>query len=303
MRHRNIVLLGGSAVVLTALLATDPDRGITTGLLVMSIAVGLLAALFAHIVRKALHDYPEADMRRLFARASENPIGAGLALIALAIVSAALLGLFGRAAHAQGIPPQAKTVLPVLQAEIRANWPNHPQPSYFGGLIEHETACPRPSMCWQPVARLKTSREEGAGMGQLTRAWSRDGRLRFDALAEMRAAHPSLAELDWATIYQRPDLQLRAIVLKSRDDWRAIGPAARVEFVDLAYNAGRGRVSQDRRACAMTPGCDPALWFGHVEKTCTASRQPIYGTRSACDISRHHVSDVLARARKYTEVL
>jgi len=303
LRTRHTFLLGGSVALLAVLLATDPDKGVTTGLLVMSIAVGLLAVLFAHLARKALHDYPEADMQRLFRKAAEHPIGAGLALVALALVSSALLGLFGRAAHAQGIPSQAQPLLPVLQAEIQSAWPGHPQPAYFGGLVEHETACPRPSQCWKPTAQLKTAREEGAGLGQLTRAWSPDGRLRFDALQEMRAAHPSLAELDWATIYQRPDLQLRALVLKSRTDWRAIGPAARVEFVDLAYNAGRGRVTQDRRACAMTSGCDPAQWVGHVERTCTASRAPIYGTRSACDISRHHVADVMERAKRYEGLL
>ncbi|MFN3303162.1 MAG: hypothetical protein ACK44A_05510 [Roseateles sp.] len=299
MRTRHTVLLGGSVALLVALLATDPDKGVTTGIMLMSLASGLLAVLCAHVGRKALHDYPEADARRLFSKAGEHPIGAGLALVALAIVMLGLLMVFAPRAQAAGIPPQAEPLLPVLQAEIRQAWPDHPMPAYFGGLIEHESACPRPRSCWRPTAQLKTQREEGAGLGQLTRAYRPDGSTRFDALAEMRAAHPALRELDWRTIYQRPDLQLRAVVLKSRDDWRAIGPAARMEFVDLAYNAGRGRVSQDRRACAMTAGCDPAQWWGHVERTCTASRAPIYGNRSACDISRHHVADVLARAAKY----
>lgn len=299
MRTRHTVLLGGSVALLVALLATDPDKGVTTGIMLMSLASGLLAVLCAHIGRKALHDYPEADARRLFARAGEHPIGAGLALVALAIVMFGLLMVFAPRAQAAGVPPQAEPLLPVLQAEIRQAWPDHPMPHYFGGLIEHESACPRASSCWRPTAQLKTAREEGAGLGQLTRAYRPDGSTRFDALAEMRERHPALRELDWATVYQRPDLQLRAIVLKSRDDWRAIGPAARIEFADLAYNAGRGRVSQDRRACAMTAGCDPAQWWGHVERTCTASRVPIYGSRSACDISRHHVADVLARSAKY----
>lgn len=298
IRHRHSILLGGSVALVAALLLTDPAGGVSTGLLLMSLGSGILAVLLAHIARKALHDYPEADMQRLFRRAGEHPIGAGLALVALAIVLSALLALFGRQAHAQGIPPQAEPLLQVLGAEVRQAWPAHPMPHYFGGLVEHESACPRKSSCWRPTAQLKTAREEGAGLGQLTRAWSPDGRLRFDALAEMRAAHPTLAELDWATIYQRPDLQLRAIVLKSREDWRWLGQPP-LEFVDLAYNAGRARVVQDRRACAMTPGCDPSLWAGHVERTCTASRAPIYGNRSACDISRHHVADVLARSAKY----
>lgn len=305
MRHRHLVLTGGSAALVVLLLATDPDRGVTTGLMLMSIAVGLLAVLFAHLARKALHDYPEADMRRLFGKAGEHPIGAGLALVALAIILSGLLGLFGRAAHASTIPAQAEPLLPVLQSEIDQAWPGHPMPAYFGGLVEHETGpCPIARNCWRPTARLKTAREEGAGLGQLTRAWTKDGQLRFDALAEMRNRHPALAELDWATVYQRPDLQLRALVLKSRDDWRWIGSSALIEFVDLAYNAGRGRVSQDRRACGLTAGCDPTQWWGHVERTCTASRAPIYGQRSACDISRHHVHDVVRRlAPKYRQAL
>lgn len=298
-RTRHTVLFGGGVAVLMALLATDPDKGVTTGIMLMSLASGLLAVLCAFIVRKAWHDYPEADARRLFAKAGEHPIGAGLALVALSVVTFGLLLVFAPRAHAADVPAQAEPLLPMLRVEIERAWPDHPMPSYFGGLIEHESACPRPRSCWQPTAQLKSAREEGAGLGQLTRAYRPDGSMRFDALAEMRAAHPALRELDWRTIYQRPDLQLRAVVLKSRDDWRAIGPAARLEFADLAYNAGRSRVSQDRRACAMTPGCDPSQWAGHVERTCTASRQPIYGTRSACDISRHHVADVMARAAKY----
>lgn len=297
IRNRHSILLGGSVALVVALLATDPAGGVSTGLLMMSLGSGILAVLLAHIARKALHDYPEADMQRLFRKAAEHPIGAGLALVALSLVLSALLGLFGRQAHA-AVPAQAEPLLPVLRAEISGNWPGHPMPQYFGGLIEHESACPRVRSCWQPGAQLRTQREEGAGLGQITRAWAPDGRLRFDALAEMRTAHPALAELDWATIYHRPDLQLRAVVLKSQSDWRWLGQPP-LEFVDLAYNAGRGRVTQDRRACAMTAGCDPARWAGNVERTCTASRAPIYGTRSACDISRHHVADVFARAANY----
>lgn len=299
MRTRHLVLMGGSAAIAAVLLMTDPAGGLATGLLLIGLGAGILAVLAAHLARKALFDYPEADMRALFRKAAETSVGAGLALVAVALVLSALLLLFSRQAHAAGIPPQAEPLLPVLRAEIQREWPAHPLPSYFGGLIEHESGpCPSGRKCWAPTAQLKTQREEGAGLGQLTRAWTADGRLRFDALQELRQAHPALRELDWATIYQRPDLQLRALVIKSREDWRWLGQPA-LEFVDLAYNAGRGRVQQDRRACAMTAGCDPARWAGHVERTCTASRAPIYGQRSACDISRHHVADVMQRAAHY----
>lgn len=309
MRFRYIFLIGGSALVLAALYLTDPDKGITTGMLLLSLVTPLLAVGFVHLARKALHDYPEADARRLFKKAGEDPIGAGLALIALAIVTYGLLALFGSAARAQDvrtfIPPAAESYRTALKAEQSRHWPDHPRAELLPALIEHESCISlKHSRCWNPKSRLKSSREEGAGFGQITRAWSPDGRLRFDALQEMKERHPALREWSWANVYQRPDLQLRAVVLKSRGDFltlRAVtDPHQRLAFADAAYNGGMGGVNKDRRACGLKSGCDPQRWFGHVEGTCTKSRAPLYGGRSACDINRHHVHDVLnVRAPKY----
>ena len=54
MRFRYIFIFLGSLAVLFALFATDPDRGITTGMLLLSLVTPLLAVLFAHLGRKAL---------------------------------------------------------------------------------------------------------------------------------------------------------------------------------------------------------------------------------------------------------
>lgn len=309
MRFRHKFIFGGALIVLAALFATDPDGGITTGMLLLSLVTPLLAVGFVHFGRRALHDYPEADARSLFRKAGEHPIGAGLALIALAIVAYGLMGLFGSVARAQDvrtyIPAGAEAHRPVLAAEYRAHWPDHRMPQALPALVEHESCISlRHSRCWNATSRLKSAREEGAGLGQITRAWHQDGRLRFDALAEMRARHPSLRELSWANVYQRPDLQLRAVVLKSRDNFQALGvisdPFQRLAFADAAYNGGMGGVQKDRRACQVKAGCDPQQWFRHVEDTCTKSRVALYGQRSACDINRHHVRDVLmVRSQKY----
>jgi hypothetical protein len=303
MRARHVLIYGGGAAVIAALLVTDPDHGLTTGLLLLALVTPLIAVGFAHIARKGLHDYPEADMRELFRKAGESPIGAGLALVALAIVISALLGLFGRAAHAQP-HPRAVALAPVLTAEIDRHWPDVPRREYIPALISHESCITYThSRCWAPTSRLLTQREEGAGLGQLTRAWHPDGRLRFDALAEMRDRHPALRELDWATIYQRPDLQVRALVLMSRGNWQALRPVAdpmeRLAMTDAAYNGGLGGVQRERRACQLTSGCDPGRWWGHVEAHCLKSRVPLYSTRSACDINRHHVADVWKRMPRY----
>lgn len=285
-------------------------------MLLLGLLVCVLAVAFAHISRKALTDYPEADMQKLFARASESPTGAGLALVALSILIAALLMLFGSKVHAATldpetfIPAKAQTYAPVLRAEQRQFWPDHPAPEVLAGLVEQESCVwlGSPS-CWSPTSRLKTSREEGAGMGQITRAYRADGTLRFDALADLRSRHVELRGWTWANVYQRPDFQLRAIVLMSRGNYQDIhrlvkDPQAALAFADAAYNGGMGGVQSDRRACGLKRGCDPQQWFGHVEATCTKSQTAIYGKRSACDINREHVHAVmLVRSAKYRALM
>ena len=71
-------------------------------------------------------------------------------------------------------------------------------------------------------------------------------------------------------------------------------------FSDAAYNGGIGGVNSERRACKISSQCDPAKWFNNVEYFCLKSKAPLYGKRSACDINRHHVRDVmLVRSAKY----
>lgn len=304
MRFRNLFLLLGSAVVLAVLFATDPDEGLLTGFWALSIAKGVVAVGFAHLARKALADYPEADMRTLFRLARGSATGAGLALVAQAIIILGLLFLFGGNARAD-VPERARQYLPILAAEQATHWPAHPWPPMLGGMVEQETCITLThSKCWSPQAALKTKREEGAGLGQITRAFHPDGRTRFDALAELKDRHPALRDLTWANVYGRPELQLRALVLKSRDDFRTFDPvrsiANRLVFQVAAYNRGVGGIQAERRLCHVTADCDPQQWFGHVERTCTASREPIYSGRSACDINRAHVQKVVeVRAPRY----
>lgn len=298
MRFRYWFMGFGSAAVLASLLLTDPDKGLMTGMLALALVTPVLAVAFAHLARKGLFDY--LDLQKVAENAGHAPVGSGLVFLGVCIVIAALLSLFGRSAHAATVPAQAFQYLPVLSAEIDRTWPGVPDRAYMAGLIEHESACPAVRSCWKPTARLKTQREEGAGLGQLTRSWRKDGSLRFDKLAEMRQ-HPALQDLSWSTIYQRPDLQMRTMIVMVKADYqRFAGTASPLAFADAAYNGGWGGVQQERRACGIKAGCDPQRWFGNVERVCLKSTAPIYGTRSACDINRHHVTDVLtARAPKY----
>jgi hypothetical protein len=304
-RHRSLFLLGGAVLATALSLSCDPDGGLSTLLGGVAIVQAVWAVAASHWARKALMDYPEADMRRLFARAGEESTGAGLALIAIAMVLVGLLMVFSPRAHATELPAGAVKYLPALKAEQQRLWPDHPDPAILGSLVEQESCASLKSRsCWNPTARLKSAREEGAGMGQITRTWRADGAQRFDSLAGLRTRYASeLSTWNWGNVYERPDLQLRAIVLMSRDAYRPFRttPAA-LAFGDAGYNGGAAGVQQERRACALTVGCDAGLWFKHVELHCLKSRQPLYGGRTACDINREHVRNVLmVRRQKYAD--
>lgn len=204
------------------------------------------------------------------------------------------------------IPPQAFTHKETIKQELDLRFPNIPTYNYVPSLIEHESCISlKHKKCWNSASELKSAREQGVGLGQVTRAFRQDGSTRFDSLKGMRDKYLSdLKEASWDNIKTRPDLQIRIIVLMLRDDYKALynveDPIARLHMTDAAYNGGRGGLLKERRACGLAKECNPGIWFGHVEKYCLKSKKVLYGQRSACDINRHHVSDVFfAKLPKY----
>lgn len=226
------------------------------------------------------------------------------------LVVSILVGLWPVYVFAQNvkthIPERAYQYLPVVKVESERFIPGIESKGYLAALIEHESCISlKHSRCWSPTSRLKTAREEGAGLGMITRAYKKDGSLRFDKLEEMRTRYKEhLEELSWNSVYQRPDLQIRAVAILTMENWNILSSVMdsyqRLAMADAAYNGGIGGVKSDRRLCGLRKDCDPQIWFGHVENTSNKSRAYLYGKRSAFDINRHHVRDVLlTRLPKY----
>jgi hypothetical protein len=202
------------------------------------------------------------------------------------------------------IPEKAKIYAPILRTEQLKYWPTHPMPEVLAGLGEQESCLSlKHKKCWDPKSQLKTSREEGASIFQITRAFNSDGSIRFDALNELKNKHPVLGEWNWNNVYTRADLSLAAVVLKTNDDYKSLylirDPIERLYFQDSAYNGGMGGVQNDRRACGLKKGCNPQIWFDNVENSCTKSMKPLYGS-TACAINRLHTTNVFkVRSNKY----
>lgn len=196
------------------------------------------------------------------------------------------------------IPPKAFKYKETIKNEIERNFSNLVEYNYVPSLIEHESCISLThSRCWEPTSRLKSAREEGAGLGQITRTFNEDGSVRFDSLADMARAHrEELKELSWKNVYERPDLQIRTIVLMVRDIYGRYkdieDPIERLKFSDAAYNGGSRDLNKQRMICKVKEGCNPSVWKDNVGSICVKSTKILYGNRSACDINKHHVYDV-----------
>ena len=201
------------------------------------------------------------------------------------------------------LPPNAVLYLPVLRAEVAQFWPSLALPSALGAQVEQETCVSLKSKgCWNPRTELKTDREYGFGLGQITIT------SRFNVFNEVKALDPSLRAWAWADRYN-PQLQLRALLLKDKQSYDYITGAAtpldRLAFTFAAYNGGMGGVLSDRRLCQATPGCRAGVWFGNVSGTSLKAKAAVSGYgQSFFDINRGYVLSILVtRRNRYVDAL
>lgn len=206
------------------------------------------------------------------------------------------------------IPPRAFEHRSTIAAELDRYFPTLYDYNYVPALIEHESCITLThSRCWKSTSQLKTAREQGVGLGQITRAFNPDGSVRFDSLGSMRAAYrEELKDVSWENIQYRPEVQIRIIVLMLRDDYKKLyslhSEEVRLQMTDSAYNGGLRDVHRARTACGLAKDCDPQRWFEHTERYSPKSTKILYGNRSAKDINLQHVRDVfLTRLPKYRQ--
>ena len=286
-----------AAAVVTWYYCTDPDGGAETIARLQWVSWLVVLTGPVYLLRRALMD--GARSNNAYRKALEHPIGAGLAFLGLCLLTGMLFLAFAGRAQAQP-PDAALPYLPVLAQEADTHWPGMSPRSVLAAQVEQET-CPSLThrKCWNPKAELKTSREMGFGLGQLTVT------KRFDNFAAARDLHPSLRDWQWADRYDATR-QLRTLVLMDRNDYRRLSGVGdhwqRLAMMLSAYNGGESGVQADRRLCATIDGCDPDQWFGHVELHSLKSKaNPREYGQSFYAINRQYVRNVLyVRRGRYT---
>lgn len=201
------------------------------------------------------------------------------------------------------IPALATVYLPMLAAVIALLWPSMPDRALIAAQIEQET-CPSltSKKCWNPRTELKTSREYGFGLGQLTVT------KKFNNFEAARGWDKSLAGWKWEDRFNA-DMQLRALVAYDRNLYSQIRFGAtdqdRLAFMFSSYNGGLGGLLKDRRMCAAVKGCDPERWFGHIENHSFRAKTSVDGYgKSFFEINREYVRNILfVRSPKYRGAL
>ena len=198
----------------------------------------------------------------------------------------------------QFIPGETQ-YLPVLAGEIESNWPTVPVRSVFAAQVHQETCISlKNKKCWSPTAELKTAREYGFGLGQLTVTD------RFDNFQVARKLDTSLKDWTWENRYNA-QYQLRTLVLMNKFNFNKIGDTPddmeRLAFSFAAYNGGLGGLISDRSACRATMGCDATRWRYNVEYTSKKSKVKYQGYgKSFFEINREYVANIMgARRTRY----
>lgn len=225
-------------------------------------------------------------------------------LLVAALASISSFAAVLKPAVVNGLPTRARHLLPVLKEEAQARWPELARREYLAAQVEQETCVTlKDWRCWNPRAELKTKREYGFGLGQITIT------KRFDNFKEARKWDRALRDWKWEERF-KPRYQLIALVAYDRRLWgltRRLTDHAEsaLAFAFSAYNGGYGGLLKDRRLCAATKGCDVTRWFGHVEKTSFRARMASEGYKhSFFDINRRYVHNILkVRWKRYKGLL
>ncbi|MGL5004109.1 MAG: hypothetical protein ACRDAM_14315, partial [Casimicrobium sp.] len=119
------------------------------------------------------------------------------------------------------IPEAAQALIPALVLALRTHAPDLGRwAPYLAAQVDHETGCGwKPKSCWNTRAELKTAREQGVGLPQITRVFGR-----FDSLGDLRAKHPvALRGVDWNTskLYE-VDVQMAILALKQAGSFASV---------------------------------------------------------------------------------
>ena len=184
---------------------------------------------------------------------------------------------------------KAVVYLPVLEKKIDLYWPELTLPQIIAGQIEQESQ-------WNPKATLKTSRELGRGLAQMTVTAN------FNIYKDAVQMSP-LKTWDYRKDPYNPANQLTFAVLTNRSNFKQVSrwfnnDTERFAGALIAYNAGMGTVIQ-RRALAIRQGKENGKWFGGLDQVRLPYEKRLLYGRNLGDTRNEYPVVIFKRSDKY----
>jgi hypothetical protein len=184
------------------------------------------------------------------------------ALIFMGVIALMIAILFIAVPAGASPLDQARPYLPQLSRAIDSQWPSMPMRQIAAGQVEQESG-------WKAHATLKTSRELGRGLTQMTVAYDSKGRERFNIYREACRAK-ALSAWDWQRDPYNVHYQLTFLVLQDRANFVQVRPYFKDDAEAhkgslVCYNAGSGRWLS-RRNNARRLGIPADRWDGGLDR-------------------------------------
>jgi hypothetical protein len=210
-----------------------------------------------------------------------------------------LVGSVCESVYAASNLDRAKPYLIIMSDVIRTYWPAAPGKPIMAGKIEQESA-------WKNKATLKTSRELGRGLGQMTIAYRTDGSERFNIYRDA-VKMKALKNWDWQADPYNVRYQLTFSVLTDRSNFGTVRPYAVNDYQAwkmalVCYNAGQGRwLSRRHNAKARDRPAD--RWDGGLDMTYSSGEAKLLYGRPLYEAVNEYPTVIFSRAQKYKEML
>lgn len=146
---------------------------------------------------------------------------------------------------------------------------------------------------WNPRAELKTSREYGFGLGQMTKAWRKSGQIRFDKFKEATQKYKELRDWEWK---DRWDVN-KQIMFVFKEDYMLFKRfenysddlLTKYALMLSAYNGGITLLLREINMCKSSSSCNHRLWFCNIATKAARSTKKYKGYgKSFFDINREY---------------
>lgn len=190
---------------------------------------------------------------------------------------------------------RARKYLPELADVIERHWNSAPLRHVMAGKIEQESS-------WREKATLRTSRELGRGLAQMTITWKKDGTERFNVYRDA-VKIAALKQWDWENDPYNVRYQLTYSVMTDRGNFSRVRPYAADEeqawkMALVCYNAGVGRWLK-RRSNAKTAGLPVDRWDNGLELAYGNKEMTMLYNRPLWQAVNEYPSVVFRKAGKY----